>query len=375
MTNAMGLSHLVISEFRNLTSVTLAPKLQGFNCIHGVNGSGKTSLLEAIYYLSMGRSFRSLQTERIIQYNAQKLSVLGRLSMDDQSSTIGLERYADGKIKLRVNGEDVSSIASLASLIPVQLIDSHCHSLLDSGPGFRRKYIDFGLFHLRTDFLRLWRDYERALKQRNAALRCHAPRKELDSWIPELANSAMQLDEMRCDYLSYLMPLLTDTVKELLPISQLKINYFRGWDQGGDYADILRKTANQDYKLGYTQNGPHKADLKIIINDIPAKDILSRGQQKLFVCAMILARGSLLRCHANKTPIYLVDDLPSELDNTSRASLIALLLKQEAQVFITTTDEETWHHRIKSPIKMFHVEHGGISEINTNGVIKSEPTS
>ncbi len=371
----MGLSHLVISEFRNLASVTLTPLLQGFNCIHGANGSGKTSLLEAIYYLSMGRSFRSIQADRIIRYDAQKLSIIGRLSMDDQGIPVGLERYADGKIRLRINGEDVSSIAPLASLIPVQLIDSHCHSLLDAGPSFRRKYMDFGLFHLRNDFLRVWRQYERVLKQRNAGLRYNVPKKELDSWIPELVNSAMQLDQMRLDYLSYLMPLLTQTIEELLPIFKLKINYFRGWDQHCEYADILRKTTDQDCKLGYTQNGPHKADLKIKINDIPAKDILSRGQQKLFVCAMILARGSLLQCHAKKTPIYLIDDLPSELDNASRDRLIALLSKQEAQVFITTTENETWPDLRNSPMKMFHVEHGRISEINISGVIKSEPIS
>ena len=373
----MGLSHLVISDFRNLTSVTLTPMLHGFNFIHGHNGSGKTSLLEAIYYLSLGRSFRSIQADRVIHYRAQKLSIVGRLMIDDQSALVGLERYVDGKIKLRINGEDAPSIATLASLVPVQLIDSHCHSLLDAGPGCRRKYMDFGLFHLRNDFLRLWRQYERALKQRNAALRNQAPRKELDSWTPELTDSAMQLDQMRLDYLNCLMPLLTQMIETLLPIARLKISYLRGWDKHSDYADILRKTTDQDYRLGYTQQGPHKADLKIIINDIPAKDILSRGQQKLFVCAMILARGSLLQQHANKTPVYLVDDLPSELDIVSRSSLIALLSKQKAQVFITATEDGVWHNLIdsNSPRKMFHVEHGKISETNTSGVMNSECTS
>src|SRR5438105_15441352 len=137
----MGLSLLDISEFRNLASVKLHPMNEGFNCIHVKNGSGKTSLLEAIYYLSLGRSLRSSQTDRIIRHTTNKLSIFGYISPKDaQPVPLGLERHRDGKIKFRINGEEACSIAELASLLPVQLMDSNCHQLLDSGPIFRRKY-------------------------------------------------------------------------------------------------------------------------------------------------------------------------------------------------------------------------------------------
>lgn len=365
----MGLSYLELSEFRNLASVSLTPTLQGFNFIYGANGSGKTSLLEAIYYLSVGRSFRCTQTDRIIRHDSPKMSIFARLYDFGQIIPIGLEREVDGKLKLRVNGENVLSIATLASLTPVQLIDSQCHHLLDAGPLFRRKYLDFGLFYARGDFLRIWRQYERALKQRNAALRRQVSKKELESWTPELVGNALQLDHLRHEYVESLTFLLTQILAELLPISGLKITYLRGWEQAVSYAEVLHKTLEQDYQLGYTQKGPHKADLRILINDIPAKDILSRGQQKLFVCAMILARGALLRSSSNKAPIYLVDDLPSELDGDSRTSLMRLLSKQDAQVFITTTEEPRWYELKEGPLKMFHVEHGKVSEISTSGVI------
>jgi DNA replication and repair protein RecF len=359
----MGLSHLDISTFRNLVSVKLEPIVQGFNFIHGNNGSGKTSLLEAIYYLSLGRSFRSSQAERIIAYSANKLAIFGYIeSISGQAIPVGLERYADGKIKLRVSGNDAFSIAELASLIPVQLIDSYCHSLLDAGPSFRRKYLDFGLFYLESDFLRLWRQFERALKQRNAALRGQISRKELAVWTRELIETALQLDRKRQQYVEQLVPPLVKIALELLPVFDLKIMYHSGWDSSSDYAEILLKAVEKDSQLGYTQFGPHKADLKIKINDIPAKDILSRGQQKLFVCAMILARGALLQGYANKMPIYLVDDLPSELDVISRSNLIALLSRQKAQVFVTAIEDEFWGNTLASPMKMFHVEHGCISK-------------
>ncbi len=367
----MGLNLLDISEFRNLASVKLYPIAKGFNFICGQNGSGKTSLLEAIYYLSLGRSFRSFQIDRVIRYSANKLSIFGHVSIDPAQLVshipLGLERHRDGKIKFRINGEEANSITELASLLPVQLIDSNCHHLLDSGPVFRRKYLDFGLFYQTKDFLQAWRHYERALKQRNAALRSHVSRKEIDIWTNELIHSAQLLDQLRCGYVDLLIPLLINALTELLPLTDLKITYLKGWENSKSFGEILHKTVERDYQLGYTQFGPHKADLRILINDIPAKDILSRGQQKLFVCAMILARGTLLQSHANKTPIYLVDDLPSELDVVSRSSLIRLLSKQKAQVFVTATENNVLDgFSINIPTKMFHVEHGHVNEMNAS---------
>src|SRR6185437_11687729 len=129
-----GLVYLDISQFRNLTSVKVEP-VAGFNYIFGNNGSGKTSLLEAIYYLSLGRSFRSSNFTRVIQKSATKLSLFARLvTQTNQMASLGLERRVDGDIKIRLDGNNVHSIAELASLIPVQLIDSQCHRLIDAGP-------------------------------------------------------------------------------------------------------------------------------------------------------------------------------------------------------------------------------------------------
>lgn len=361
----MALNYLDIAHFRNLVAVQLQPIPQGFNFIYGDNGSGKTSLLEAIYYLSLGRSFRSSVTDRIIHNAAQKLSLFAQiLSSSDQPIPIGLERQQDGDINIRVEGKDVRAIADLASLLPVQLIDSHCHSLLDSGPAFRRRYLDWGVFYANPDFLRRWRQFESALKQRNAALRGRLPRKELESWTHELVEHALQLEPMRCAYVQELIPLIEQTVIELLPFLNFKIHYYSGWNTERNYQEILASSLEKDLGLGYTQSGPHKADLKILINEIPAKDILSRGQQKLFVCAMILARGILLQKQVKKRPIYLVDDLPSELDRLSRANLIALLSKQAAQIFVTAVERDGTDDGLEAvPSKLFHVEHGSIAEI------------
>jgi DNA replication and repair protein RecF len=361
----VGLSHLDITDFRNLSAVKLEPVVTGFNYIYGNNGSGKTSLLEAIYYLSLGRSFRSAMLERVIQKTANKLSIFARLSAQNgQLISLGLERNLDSEIKIRIDGNDVRSIAELAGLLPVQIIDSHCHSLIDAGPVYRRKYLDWGVFYLNNDFLRIWKQFQCALKQRNAGLRSQIAPKELEIWTQELIKSALQLEQLRNEYLSLLIPLLETTIGELLSVTELKIKYYSGWDITKDYQDVLRQSIGRDYQLGYTQLGPHKADLRVTVRGVPAKDILSRGQQKLFVCGMILARGTLLQRCAGKSPIYLIDDLPSELDKVSRASLIALLSRQNAQVFVTAVEcDRQSDFSTNSPLKMFHVEHGKVSEI------------
>lgn len=360
----MSLLKLDISNFRNLESLKIEPIPQGFNFIFGNNASGKTSLLEAIYYLSLGRSFRSSVMSRIVNNNAEKLSIFAQvIAPSGQHIPIGMERSVNGDTKLRISGQDARSIAELASLTPVQLIHSDCYNLLEA-PVFRRKYLDWGAFYLSPDFLRVWKQFESALKQRNAALRNQLPKRELDIWTQTLIENAMQLNQMRYEYVSSLIPRLCETLSELLPTEKLDITYYPGWNEELGYEKVLANSIDKDRQFGYTQNGPHRADFKVNINSVPAKDILSRGQQKLLVCGMILTQGTLLFNNTNKKPIYLVDDLPSELDISSRASLMGLLAKQEAQIFVTAVERETLDmFLIHSSTKMFHVKHGCLTAV------------
>jgi len=356
----MSLIRLDVSDFRNISSLQFEPISNGFNLIYGNNGSGKTSLLESIYYLSFGRSFRSANIEHIVRKSATQFSLFTNLlTQNDHHVPIGLERDQNGSLKVRVNGKDISSVAELANLLPVQLINSHCYDLLESGPIFRRKYIDWGAFHLNSDFFRVWKQYKRLLKQRNAALVSSVSRKEILMWSEQLVECALQLDQWRQSYIDCLVPILKNHLGNLLSITSLDVAYQSGWKNGMKYQDCLLESLPRDMQLGYTQFGPHRADLRVMISGLPAKDILSRGQQKLFVCAMIVAQGELLYNKLNKKLIYLVDDLPSELDLKSRSSLITLLSKQEAQVFVTAVERDVFSHcPTNKPVRMFHVEHG-----------------
>lgn len=363
----MPIQRLEISDFRNITSIQLEPLLQGFNVIYGYNGSGKTSILEAIYYLSLGRSFRSSLTSRIIRYSANKLAVFAQLmNHTNQMLPIGVERHQDGTIKMRMSGKDVHSAAELAMLTPAQLINSSCFNLLEA-PVFRRKYLDWGCFyqfnHQANHFLYYWRLFVRALRQRNAALRGQLSKQELSVWTRELILNALRIDQIRTDYTHALLPILQQVVADLLPIKNLELTYQRGWDSTQDYEEILSASLEKDQQLGRTHYGPHRADFKINIDKVPAKDILSRGQQKLFICAMLLAQGILLHNQTNTGPIYLIDDLPSELDIQSRSRLMTLLAQLETQIFVTAVERATLEDLAGRNLKMFHVEHGKLIDV------------
>lgn len=363
----MSLSLLRITDFRNLAQINCQPDLNGINIISGCNGSGKTSLLEAIYYLGHGKSFRTATSSRLIRHSTDKFIIFAQIQSETHCSLpIGIERGLTGAMGLRVAENNVSNIAEMAAFLPIRLINSHSHALLESGPSFRRKYIDWGLFYQNDSFLSCWRSFERTLKQRNIILKESKPKNELNGWTQELIKHGLLLNHLRIEYLQQLKPILTETIQYLLGISDLQLIYQPGWDDTLSYAEILNGYYHEEYRYGHTLYGPHRADIDIKVGDCTAKHFLSRGQQKLLICAMILAQGMLLAETTKKSLIYLIDDLPSELDWLAQQKLISLLAQQQTQIFLTTVENEAICHFVKEgcakSVKVFHVEHGSVTE-------------
>lgn len=364
----MAITALRITDFRNLAQVNLVPATLGLNVIYGQNGSGKTSLLEAIYYLGHGRSFRSSVSAQLIRHQNSKFSLYSQLvSKDKCLLPLGMERHTNGSTQMRLSESDASNIAQFAELLPIRVINSQSHQLFEAGPAYRRKFLDWGLFYHYEQFLTVWRHFERTLKQRNSLLKQQRSSNELFSWSEELAKHAYNLHELRQNYVQILTPILATLTQELLGFSDLHVSYHPGWNDAEDYLDVLTQNTSDEYRLGSTQYGPHRADLDITIDGIAAKHFLSRGQQKMLICGMILAQGIALERHVNKHLIYLIDDLPAELDEENRQKLIAQLIKQQTQVFITAIGQADIYDSISKelhlPMKVFHVEHGNIKEI------------
>ncbi|OGT58839.1 MAG: hypothetical protein A3F43_02205 [Gammaproteobacteria bacterium RIFCSPHIGHO2_12_FULL_42_10] len=364
----MTITSLRISDFRNLKSVHMDPTPQGLNIISGDNGSGKTSLLEAIFYLGHGKSFRSSLANRMINYDAEKFSLFSQVLTDlERMVPLGAERELTGATRLRIDEKDASSMAQFAQYLPIRIINSQSHQLLEAGPVFRRKFLDWGLFYQYPEFITCWRNYERVLKQRNVILRDKRPRKELETWTNELIRLGLELDQMRKSYILQLLPRLRHFTQLLLSLTNLEIEYQSGWSEDSDYASTLLAAISEDYRIGYTQSGPHRADFDLVSEGHALRHILSRGQQKLLICAMILAQGVMLAEQEKTGLIYLVDDLPSELDLLSRTNLVSLLAMQKTQIFITAIEKEAIceliSDKINVPTKVFHVEHGVVVEL------------
>lgn len=364
----MPITTLDITDFRNIAKASLEPHADGLNVIVGSNGSGKTSLLEAIYYLSNGRSFRASTATRLIRHQAHKFAVFAKILKDYEFVLpIGAERDLGGVSKLRVAEESVDSIAELAACLPLRMINSQSQALLEGAPALRRRYLDWGLFYQADNFFSCWRQFERILKQRNALLKQHARRDELTVWNHELCKYTLVFNELRQSYVDVLSPAILTTCEQLLPGMPIDICYKPGWDSQVDYATVLEANFLDDLRYGGTQKGPHRAELEITIKGVLAKHFLSRGQQKLLICAMILAQGAVLAKYTNKGLIYLVDDLPAELDLASRQKLISLLSQQQKQVFVTAIERNAIADLVPdntpTPLKVFHVEHGQVTSL------------
>jgi DNA replication and repair protein RecF len=357
----MYLTQLDIRQVRNLQDVKIKPSKR-CNYIYGANASGKTSVLEAIYLLSIARSFRTTHIKHVISHDQPSLQVFARIKNNNEESTaLGLER-SNRKTRIRINGSDVKQVSELSSLLPVQIINPDVHKLLEQGPKYRRQFIDWGVFHVEHGFLQAWQQYYRVLKQRNAALRRKQDKKAIILWNEQLIQYAKTITLSRENYLSGFLPIFNNYVEKLMGLS-VDIYYQRGWNAELSFTDSLEQSFEKDIFKGFTSLGPHRADLEISHNGILVQNSFSRGQQKLLVCAMRLAQISHLKKETNQQSILLVDDLAAELDIQHRQHLIELLIDTQAQLFVTATEQNSFVLPPEIESKMFHVEHGVLKEV------------
>lgn len=356
----MAILKLEILNLRNLAEVVIQPS-PGLNFIFGPNGSGKTSLLEAIHCLGRGKSFRTHKSNHLINEDASSFTVVGRVQQRGRSQTVGMQRHS-GNSQIRLDGHNISRASELTDILPIAVLDPGLHRLMEEGPELRRRFLDWGVFHVEHTFKGIWNNYRRCLAQRNAALRSGWTQSAITHWDHELASAAVQLDQARRTYLDNLLAFARVFLADFPAMAELDIRYQQGWREGDDYQSYLNSHYLSDKDRGFTQFGPHRADLRIRLNGMDARDFLSRGQQKVLVANLILAQCRQITAQDVAT-VVLVDDLPAELDLATRERLVQILRSTEAQIFLTATDPALFAMRQESDA-VFHVEHGHVRTNN-----------
>ncbi len=329
---------LKLEQFRNFKHFELefAP---GLNYIVGANGSGKTSILEAIHFLAYGKSFRSKELNRMIHQGDKSFTLFTAGTEGETPFKIGLKRSGPESTN-RLNGEHVKTLSEFAEVLPLLLIHPESFQLLTGGAKLRRQLIDWGVFYhyqaARTHFAMI----RKCLRQRNQSLKQHASREQARLWETTCYEACEALNQLRQQYVTLLAKQTQLLLGNFVETHHLNFEYAQGWPEGETLSEAWERSFLQDLRSGHTEYGPHQADLKITSHKKPTRDVLSRGQQKTLVCTLKLAQGLLFEDLTQCKPLYLFDDLASELDKTHRQKLIHTILEQNCQVILTGIEKD-----------------------------------
>lgn len=355
----MEIKKITITDFRVLKDIQLELS-SGLNLITGANGMGKTSILEAVYVLGRGRSFRNRSAGHFIREDCKQTLVSAQLeNSSNQFIQLGLER---GKkhIRVRKNAADLKRRSELIRTLPLIIITPQSHQLIEGSPEIRRKFIDHSMFHVEHSYHSLLSLYTRILKQRNAALK-HGQQKVALSFNQALIDAGNKLTDTRADYFKSVKTYLSLVLGELNATFEIDIKYKTGWPEGISFSDALDKKLEQDFKYQTTSVGPHRADLSFLVDETLAETRLSRGQQKLLIYALNIALVKFNQTLGVENPILLVDDIGAEFDDKNANLLIALL--QTLNIQVVATAIQSYDLPETASNRMFHVEHGEIKRI------------
>lgn len=356
----MSLERLAIEDFRCVERAELQFDSR-CNLIAGENASGKTSLLEAVFFLGRGRSFRSTRNDALVRTGAGQFSLVARIFHNSVSQPLGMRLGADG-IEARYAGRPVAGLAELATRLPVQAIDPEVHRLVDGGPQERRRYVDWGVFHVEPTFVDHWRRYQRALRQRNAALKAGQTPALVRVWDSELVEAGESVADCRQRYIAGLRNSVREVGQRMLG-SEIELGLYQGWSAERPLAEALEHSFSRDRERGSTSAGPHRADVSVKVSGQTARDRVSRGQQKMLAAAMLLGQLEHDAARGSAVATLLVDDPAAELDANHLERLLGEVLSVPAQLFITALDPENPALRNLPAGRRFHVEHGVVSAL------------
>ena len=358
----MRLTHLHIHNFRNIGEISLTPD-PAVNLVTGHNAAGKTSLLEAIYYLSHLRSFRTQQVTDLIRTDNRYLQISARVQGRQQEDMpIGIRRSRE-KTEIRVNRQPIKKVSDIAAVFPVLAIHPDSYKLITGSPSQRRQYMDWGVFHVERGFFNAWQRFRKAIAQRNAALKSRQDKNYCQLWDAEIVRCAEEINQLRQQYIDQLQGYFRVLASEFFAGDEVRVEYRRGWPTKESLADLYAQSIDKDRLKGFTYYGPHRAEIIIRVNGQSAQTGISRGQQKTLVALLRLAQAQQFTQSNQQPCVLLYDDLAAELDARHREMILSVLSTMQIQLFLTAIEAEQIDLSAWSSKKMFHVEHGCLKDL------------
>ena len=368
----LWLRQLLISNYRNYTQaqVTLSKQI---NCFVGKNGSGKTNLLDAIYYLSFTKSYFTPIDQQNIKFEEAWFSIEGNYDHNGLEEKVRMTFQKGEKKSVKVNNNEAKKFADHIGNYPLVMITPNDIMLIYEGSEDRRRFLDGMISQMDKAYLSDLLAYNRTLEQRNKQLKLFAEQSIWDITLLETYNAQLikfgtSLYEKRKLFLDSFIPVfreyyqLISSSKELVNLnyeSDLNIN---------PYENLLYLFQQQDMAAQRTTKGIHKDELEFIIDGMPLKKYGSQGQQKSFLISLKLAQYAYLKEKTGTKPLLLLDDIFEKLDGERLQKLLNMMANDDfGQLFITDTHierlKEVFQPMTNIDIKYFNVEAGIISEI------------
>ncbi|MGH8091396.1 MAG: DNA replication/repair protein RecF [Rudaea sp.] len=358
----MRLVRLHIENLRNIVALDVE-LATGLNAFIGPNGAGKSSILEAAYLLSHAQSFRAGSVDDLIRSGQPRMAVAAAVASVSGEKRISLVRE-NAQWRARVDQTVVPQAGIAVRELAVVCFEPGSHELISGSGRERRRFLDWGVFHVEHGFMDAAKRYRRILHQRNAALKQGASDNELDVWDAELARAAEPVERMRKDYFARFALCLAETLTDFLPeLGGSAIEWQRGWPEDVDLRELLSQRRSLDRARGHTSRGPHRADWSIRFTRAPQREHLSRGQEKLCALACVLAQARLHADVCGHWPVIALDDLGSELDRDHQIRVLEWLHLGCEQVLISGVEMPDALRHGSVAATAFHVEHGGLHSL------------
>lgn len=376
----MKLEKLSLSGFRNhiATNIVCSPTI---NLFVGKNGQGKTNILEAITYLSIGKSFFSVPDNNLVRRGDAGFLIYGSFKSDNGSVyNVGIRYTGENKKKeLRINNKDEERVSSLVGMFPVVILYPEQHSITNGGPAERRRFMDMVLSQAHSSYFEMLTEYRRLLRQRNAILgesrrRDHRVRDMLEPWDEAFLEYAVGITVYRNNFIKELETYLKSNYNNIITGSETpalryesSVPLTEGIDsdeQKSKAYEAFAETFDTERRYGTTVFGPHRDELVLMINDFEVRKYASQGQQKSFLVALKISESQYLLEKRNEQPLILLDDLFGELDR-ERSNRVLELTSGMGQTFVTSVDEtigKTHYSSLNGHIQ-FNVSEGAVSNV------------